>query len=216
MGSPVIAIRINDLIDFLADKREEPLKSKYVELHSAVILAKFLSKQRGEEHWIGFPAKEKKRREFDKVPEISNFEDVLNEFVEEDSPQDVFITPEHQVKNRANEIPKGDAFQLKRVFAPDPDSSLEDQIVKYINDVIPNKYAKASGTNLVLLLSTRFSGEGFLNVKNVRDRLKLSEFPFDRIMIVTAERDDRIVLGEIWPGFGAHYYTKEEFNSLNG
>jgi hypothetical protein len=187
-----------------------------MELHAAVILAKFHSKQSGEEHWIGFPAKEKKRRDFNQVPAIDDFDEVLKEFVEGDSPNDLFLIPESQVENRATEIPRGNAFQLKRMFTKKPEDSLEDHIVDYINTVIPKKYAKATHTSLVLLLSTRFSGEGQINVKNVRDRINPINFPFDRIMLVTAEGKDRMVVGEIWPEFGAVYYTKEQLESLHG
>lgn len=187
-----------------------------MELHAAVILAKFHSKQTGEEHRIGFPAKEKKRRDFDQVPSIDDFDEVLKEFVDEDSPNDIFLIPESQVESRASEIPRGSAFQLKRVFTQNPEDSLANKIVEYINTVIPKKYAKATHTSLVLLLSTRFSGEGQINVKNIRDRINPVNFPFDRIMLVTAEGKDRMVVGEIWPEFGAVYYTKEQLDSLHG
>lgn len=217
MRGPVVSLSINDLIDYLATKRGSPLTSKYMELHAAVIMAKFQSKQTGEDHWVCFPAKEKKRREFDKVPDLETFDEVLEGYVDEDTPIDVILTPERFVRNRANEIPKGNAFQLKRMFTQNPDDSLEDHMVNYINNVIPKKYAQATHTSLVLLLSTRFSGEGGVNIKNVRDRIDIQNFPFERIMIVTAEEgNERIIIGEIWPEFGAKYYTREQFDSLHG
>ena len=216
MRGPVVSIRINDLIDFLSSKSDGPLTSKYIELHAAVIMAKFHSKQTGEEHWIALPAKERKRREFDRAEELGSFDDVLSEFVEEDSAQDLFLVPESHAENRSNEIPRGNAFQLKRMFTQGPDDNLEDHIVDYINHVVPKKYGKATHTSLVLLLSSRFSGEGQVNVRNVRDRINPVNFPFDRILIVSADENERIVIGEIWPEFGAAYYTKEQFDSLHG
>ena len=213
MKNPVVVIKIADLIDFLKTKTKEALASKYFELHCAVVMAKFVSKQRSEEHRIGFPAIERKRREFGKVEDSDDFGAVLEEFVNKDSAQDIFLIPESEIERGNEGVPKGNAFQLKRVFTDDTKTSLEEYLIHYLNNVIPKKYAKTTHTELVLILSTQFSKQVSVNLRKVREQFTAANFPFERILVVAAGKDT-VTIAEIWPDFGQISYTHDEFDHI--
>lgn len=214
MKGPGVCYPINDVIDFLESKEGEPMSSKFFEIEASIILAKYVSKKKGEEYMIAFPAKEKLRSKFEAVAKI-DLEMALREIVDEDSPIDVLLVPMSQYKNRQNACPKGASFQLKRIFSQSKSISLEDCIVHYLNNSVGKKYAKARHTNLVLLLTSKPSDIpefGEIHVGNVRNRLKFENFPFDRILFLGFQVNNDLVIGEIWPNFGSDSYTEKEFN----
>ncbi len=207
----VATIRINDMIDFLATNKSATLRSKDWELHIAVVLAKFQSKQSGEEHLIGLPIKERTRREALEAGAASDLGRIIEDFIDEDTPQDIFLTAESAVENRTEGVPKGHGFQIKRVLHDPGDGNLNDSMINFLNVTIPSKYGKAVNTSLVLVFSTKTVEEGWFNVQTIRDGLRITTFPFDRILIVIPGKDE-ITIGEIWPEFGAAYYTRHEFD----
>jgi hypothetical protein len=209
----VATIGINDLIDFLLTKRSPKLSSKDWELHIAVVLAKFQSKQAGEEYLIGLPIKERTRREALAAGSANDLRRIIEDFIDEDAAQDIYLTAESEVANRLQTTPKGHGFQIKRVLHDPSDGILDDFIINYLNITIPGKYGKAVNTSLVLVFSTKTAEEGSLNVQAIRDGLRITTFPFDRILIAVPGKDE-ITFGEVWPEFGAAYYTKDQFDRI--
>ncbi len=207
---PIISFRIDDFVEFLSTKREDLLSSKDIELQSAVVLAKMVSQKKGEEYRIGLPAIAKKRLEYGRLfkPTI---EQVIEGFADEDCPQDIFLISESEMAKRTTTRPKGHGFQLKRVFLEDAEESIEDHIVAFLNGTVRTKYAKASNTSLVLILSCSKSGviEYSLNAADVRERLNSVLFPFDRILMLFPDNTERYVFCEIWPDFGSDFFTLE-------
>lgn len=216
MKGSALFFTISRVVEFLESEAQKSSTPKFFEVQSALILALAISRKRGEEHLIGFPGKERLRREFNQMGGSHTLASVLSKYVDEDSPNDFYLIPKAQYENPGKLRQKVFAFQLKRMFSSSPTESVEDRIVNFLNTV-PKKYAKAPNTNLVLLLTSKPSDVpefGQVNVGNIRDRLRFEVFPFDRIFFTGFQTDNTLVFGEIWPNFGSDIYPVEESTTI--
>ncbi|MBL8182993.1 MAG: hypothetical protein JNL64_15450 [Blastocatellia bacterium] len=209
MKTPVLSIPIEDLEQFLRDQKLN-FSSKHIELIASVFLAKFQAIQHGEEYCIAFPVKEKLRRDFGRHEHGDDIQVVLDYFVEENTPHDLYLVPVRQIPKRDSSTPGGHAFQLKRLISRHGDAdSVESKTIEFLNN-IPSKYGKTPHTTLVLVFETEVRDGQSANLKEIRDGLTFDSFPFEYVLFVAGD-DETITFGELWPAFGTKTYARADF-----
>src|SRR5882672_590619 len=114
-----ILLQENDLREYIK-KHWRGFETKDYELLAAMLLARFHAKQFGGTFHIGFPIKVKADGEVPNEYMTETIERVLQGFIEEDMPIDVFMVSEKDMGPWPTDETKraktgGQAFQLKRL-----------------------------------------------------------------------------------------------------
>lgn len=212
MRTHVAVVTVEDLVEFLEREGRDP-NSKDYEFHTALVLARFMSKQLGGKRMrIAFPARRERARDAASDDSMENVRKILRECLDQDHPFDVVIIPEEEVEARDTRRPRGYAFQLKRFLAKPEDADITEPLVAYLNETVPRKYATVKDAGLVLLPERRGNQQFTLDLAKARDLFRPVGYPFEQVLFAIAD-GSKIILGEIWPNFGRTEYSYDDWFS---
>jgi len=202
MHQNYLVLTPNKIEEYLVG-RENIDNTKDYELGLALILIKFHSKETGKKLKVALLAKEP-------VTEGENLIEVFKDKIKEDHDIDIYLIPD-DLDLSSKEKHKVSAFQLKRFFFNDGDSSKK--LLQYLTEQIPKKYSPGGDGILTLLIKgdISFSKEDFEEINSaIRS---IPKYPFGRVMFITGKDKERIVFGDLFPNWGHKTYSYNEWFS---
>lgn len=205
-----LGIEQSDLIRYLK-KNWRGYNTKDYELLVAWLVAKFYDEQYSRSHFIGIPMK------YDLgevIPDNTeeNIERIIHAYLEEDTPIDIFITPKENIKEVISGAKvgkaKGNAFQLKRVRAPEQNDKT-DEIINFLTEVIPKKYAQIEAGLILIIDNDNKLGNTSVNLTQIKKNFSPVNYPFDNVLLVAfdPQHTEVTIFAELYPNFGLQKYS---------
>lgn len=185
---------VSDLKKFLRLKKDSISKTSHQELLVAIFLAKFHSKSSSEEYKIGIPVK---RRLAGKLPDTNTndqIEYLIKNWEDKDSPIDFSIIADRDYSIPENRI--GFSYQLKGFPSIKNGSDITNNLLFYLKEKIPKKYAHTQGVGLLVMIGADIERIDFANLS--KKLLAIQEYPFGIIVLICRDKSN-LVFYEVWP-----------------
>ncbi len=167
---------------------------------------------------IGIPIKQNKTSEIVALNKTTkNIERILQTYIEEDIPVDIFINSKKNIKETGPiGKAKGHAFQLKRI-RENSEKDKTESILKFLKEYIPKKYPTTEATLVLVIGESGKDGkfhELTINVTKIKKEFNPKEYPFQSVLFTSKTYDDKLLIGELWPSFGVMKLHFKNFRFL--